>query len=783
MVFPEAPVINLSNRAINLSGCTGTANTPAKFTIQGNGLNGNVNVTSPSGVELSTDGTTYSTAFPLIPVSGKVNQLFTARAINTSTIATLTGNIFITSPGITKDSIIISGASGQIPSLNSGSFYSVSHNATTFELPLIFNSSGGDQYIVSPGSPNPLPGFKTTYNQLIESLFIPIPRTIADTYDFVISISQNSGTGCQSVDHPFKLKTLDGIPTITSSMNLISGATCTGSSKSFNYFRISGKNLLNDITLSATTGLELSLDDKVFSQNVIAKQDNSDVFSDVYIRKKLGATAGLFSGTITLTSTDAIPLNISVSGEVLQTPSLSLGTVNAIAATADRFKLPYTLTGQADLYELKPINPNPVPDVDTVTRFIIPNELNISLPVSNPGTYNYSIRAFMGSAGCESQTVPFTVKVNPRSNNADLSKFDLQLGTNTSTYSPVLPSYSVGVLGTVSSAIITPYTSQSGATIKINGTAVLSGAASTSIPLAVGLNTITIDVTAEDGTSTKTTTLEITRTSGNVVMSSGGPGTVVSIHLDAISTRTGATVDFTGATKVLFGGVAAKSFVVVSSKRIDAIVDHGASGDVQVITPSGTLTPAKFIYLAPLPVSFVYLRSGVNSNGIVLSWKIADAAECKNFSIERSDDGIQFTQIGTVVCKGNTNNYSFTDHAPLNRISYYRISATNIASTQVVYSTILKNVSGVESGYVSTYPNPVSGGEVNVVFHNMKSGKHSITVTDVSGRVLKATSVDNTGANKSFKIQLPNNIATGIYFLKILTPDATTVTQKIIVKK
>ena len=53
-------------------------------------------------------------------------------------------------------------------------------------------------------------------------------------------------------------------------------------------------------------------------------------------------------------------------------------------------------------------------------------------------------------------------------------------------------------------------------TIKINGTAVASGTVSGSIPLAVGSNTISTIVTAQDGTTTQTYTVTVTRAAGAV---------------------------------------------------------------------------------------------------------------------------------------------------------------------------------------------------------------------------------------------------------------------------
>ena len=62
---------------------------------------------------------------------------------------------------------------------------------------------------------------------------------------------------------------------------------------------------------------------------------------------------------------------------------------------------------------------------------------------------------------------------------------------------------------------VTPTASDTNATIRVNGTIVASGSASANIPLTVGSNTINVVVTAQDGTTTNTYTITVTRASSS----------------------------------------------------------------------------------------------------------------------------------------------------------------------------------------------------------------------------------------------------------------------------
>src|SRR5690606_21892645 len=126
-----------------------------------------------------------------------------------------------------------------------------------------------------------------------------------------------------------------------------------------------------------------------------------------------------------------------------------------------------------------------------------------------------------------------------------------------------------------------------------------SGAASAPIALAVGDTTIAIVVTAEDGITTQTYTIVVTRAVATPTLASLTPATGTTAGGTSV-VLTGA--DLTGATAVTFGGTAATSFTVDSATQITAITPAHAAGavDVAVTTPGGTTTLAgAFTYAAP----------------------------------------------------------------------------------------------------------------------------------------------------------------------------------------
>jgi carbonic anhydrase/acetyltransferase-like protein (isoleucine patch superfamily) len=98
--------------------------------------------------------------------------------------------------------------------------------------------------------------------------------------------------------------------------------------------------------------------------------------------------------------------------------------------------------------------------------------------------------------------------------NADLSELVASTGTLSPVFRPIQTSYTLAVPYSVESLRLAPLTVHSGATVKVNGASAASGAPSAPVALAVGANTLSVVVKAEDATTTKTYAVVVTRLSG-----------------------------------------------------------------------------------------------------------------------------------------------------------------------------------------------------------------------------------------------------------------------------
>jgi len=119
-------------------------------------------------------------------------------------------------------------------------------------------------------------------------------------------------------------------------------------------------------------------------------------------------------------------------------------------------------------------------------------------------------------------TYNFTVTRAAPSTVSTLSGLALSVGTLSPTFPAMMPFYAASVANAITSITVTPTATDSNATVTVSGMPVASRTASGAIPLAVGANTITTVVTAQDGSTKSTYTVTVTRAAPSTVSTLSG---------------------------------------------------------------------------------------------------------------------------------------------------------------------------------------------------------------------------------------------------------------------
>ncbi|WP_436135403.1 IPTL-CTERM sorting domain-containing protein [Acidovorax sp. LjRoot129] len=185
----------------------------------------------------------------------------------------------------------------------------------------------------------------------------------------------------------------------------------------------------------------------------------------------------------------------------------------------------------------------------------------------------------------------YTVTVTrAASSNADLSALSLSSGTLAPAFAGGTTSYTASVSNATTSLTVTPTVASGTSSVTVNGVATSSGNASGAIALAVGANTLTTVVTAQDGTTTKTYTVTVTRAaSSNADLSalSLSSGTLSPVFAAGTTGYAASIAAGTSSLTVTPTAAAGTSSITVNGV---AVTSGAASGAIAMNPGSNTVT-------------------------------------------------------------------------------------------------------------------------------------------------------------------------------------------------
>ena len=208
----------------------------------------------------------------------------------------------------------------------------------------------------------------------------------------------------------------------------------------------------------------------------------------------------------------------------------------------------------------------------------------------------------------------------------------------------------------------------------------------------------------------------------------------------------------------------AASFTVNSATSTDAgnytVIMHGDCG----IDKTSEIA---LVQLTPLPLTWLNFQAQlIGNNKVQLNWVTVSEINVKDYVVERSVDGLNFSSILKPINANNSlseNNYSAIDEQVNDGINYYRIGATDFDG-KLNYSAVRSiNTVGAEIDF-KIFPNPSASKSILTISTN-SSDAFDFTLFDFSGKIiyqvfkLKGNLVELSGIN----------FASGVYLYECKT--------------
>lgn len=188
----------------------------------------------------------------------------------------------------------------------------------------------------------------------------------------------------------------------------------------------------------------------------------------------------------------------------------------------------------------------------------------------------------------------------------------------------------------------------------------------------------------------------------------------------------------------------------------------------------------KYSYLT-LPINFTSVKASAFNRGVNVEWSAIESS-IKQYQVQRSADGMNFTSIGTANAKGSGNGsmqqYTWHDASPLN-LGYYRIQSTDLSGS-IAYSNIVSVNLNKKAG-ISIYPNPITERNIRLQFTAMDNGEYNIVLYNLAGQMVLSNKINIGSITVSQTVQLPQTLPTGTYMLSV-TKDDFRFSQQLIVE-
>ncbi|WP_240416330.1 cadherin-like beta sandwich domain-containing protein [Paenibacillus periandrae] len=301
----------------------------------------------------------------------------------------------------------------------------------------------------------------------------------------------------------------------------------------------------------ASGAIGLNLGSNIITIAVTAQNGTTKTYS-ITVNRAAAPSSNADLNSLTLSSGILSPAFVSGTMEYASTVASG---VSSITVTASVYDSNATMT----------VNGTPIISGQAsgaISLNLGSNTITIAVTAQNGTTKTYSITVNRAAAP---------------SSNTDLNSLTLSSGILSPAFVSGTTAYTSNVASGVSSITVTSSVYDSNATMTVNGTPVISGQASGAISLNTGSNTITIVVTAQNGT-TKTYTINVLRLQSNSSSNSSSTGSSSGGGAGTSPTQVGQATPINTEVKTVGGKSVAQA--KVDDKIIDTALKASVNGNI-----------------------------------------------------------------------------------------------------------------------------------------------------------------------------------------------------------
>jgi uncharacterized protein (DUF1501 family) len=192
--------------------------------------------------------------------------------------------------------------------------------------------------------------------------------------------------------------------------------------------------------------------------------------------------------------------------------------------------------------------------------------------------------------------------------------------------------------------------------------------------------------------------------------------------------------------------------------------------DLSTVVPLSTSLP--IFNKVALAVSILSFTGSWGNGQVSLLWTTEDESDLAGYEVQRSDDGVNYSKIGTVTALNIAakHDYTFTDNNLKQSHYYYRLKV-NEKTGSFNYSAVLllKDAQVVNSVKMKIIPNPIDNW-FTTSFQDKVSGNITVRMLDLAGKeVWKGEQEAFDDYNLTFVIN--RHVTPGVYVIQVRNKD------------